>query len=84
MPKRYSVGERAVRLPRDGSETRGAAYLDHPRDAVRDTFETAFFARELDRLLKETGPRRVAALGAATASSVGSRASGSTSTSAST
>ena len=63
MPKRYSVGERAVRLPRDGSETRGAAYLDHPRDAVRDTFETAFFARELDRLLKETGARRVADLG---------------------
>jgi SAM-dependent methyltransferase len=63
VPKRYSVGERAVRLPRNGSETRGAAYLDHPRDAVRETFETAFFARELDRLLKETGARRVVDLG---------------------
>ena len=63
MPKRYSVGERAVRLARNGSETRGAAYLDHPRDAVRETFETAFFARELDRLLKETGARRVVDLG---------------------
>lgn len=39
------------------------AYLGQPRDAVRETFERAFFARELDRLLAEAPGGRVLDLG---------------------
>ena len=39
------------------------AYLAPPRDAVRETFERAFFARELDRLLHEAPGGRIIDLG---------------------
>ena len=41
------------------------AYLGQPRDAVRETFERAFFAIELERLLAETAGGRVLDLGCA-------------------
>lgn len=41
------------------------AYLGHPRDAVRETFERAFFAVELERLLAEAPGGRVLDLGCA-------------------
>jgi len=39
------------------------AYLGQPRDAVRETFERAFFAVELERLLTEAAGGRVLDLG---------------------
>ena len=41
------------------------AYLGQPRDAVRESFERAFFERELDRLLAEAPGGRVLDLGCA-------------------
>lgn len=50
-----------------GTDARQAAqpYLGHPRDAVRETFERAFFAVELERLLTEAAGGRVLDLGCA-------------------
>ena len=39
------------------------AYLEQPRDAVRETFERVFFERELDRVLAEAPGGRVLDLG---------------------
>lgn len=50
-----------------GTDVRPAAhaYLGQPRDAVRETFERAFFAVELERLLAEAAGGRVLDLGCA-------------------
>lgn len=46
-----------------GARQPAEAYLAQPRDAVRETFERAFFARELHRLLDEARGGRVIDLG---------------------